>query len=260
MNTARWLALALLLSGCSDRQSREAPGAEQPAVSPTVAPAVDSSGASTAADTLAIVTDTTDPIPPGRLVTPWAHRVDSINAGKSWFVLRDRQGVIELIPTRLELQVTPGACEEPGVGGKPAAINGAWIVMMADVTGLRPGAIDTASVMQGDLAPPKVHDDSVAYSFRGERSVIRSERVNESGFRLVHVGKGGRLVLFTADDQDEGSWKLAWAGDLNRDGAPDLLLEATRKYSVRSWQLHMSGSLPTDGRWWPAAVYNQPGC
>ncbi len=260
MNTARWLALALLLSACSDRQSREAPEAEQAAVSPTAAPAVDSSDMSTAADTLAIVTDTADPIPPGRLVTPWAYRVDSLDAGKSWFVLRDRQGVIELIPTRLELRVTPGACEEPGVGGKPVAINGEWIFMVADIPGLRPGAIDTASVMQDALQLPKIHDDSVAYAFRGERTVIRSERVNESGFRLVYVGKGGRLVLFTADDQDEGSWKIAWVGDLNRDGAPDLLLEATRKYSVRSWQLHMTGKLPSDGRWWPAAVYNQSGC
>jgi hypothetical protein len=44
----------------------------------------------------------------------------------------------------------------------------------------------------------------------------------------------------------DGHWSLRWIGDLNRDGWPDLLLDASYKYSVHTTRLFLSNA--TAGR------------
>lgn len=252
--------LLAVLAGCGDKRTPQMDTGQ----------AADTSAAIAAADsdTVAMPPDTTDSlvvvdtVPSGRLMPPWGVLADSVDAQKSWFVLRVRSGVTEMIPTKLALVDTVGACGAAGSGGRaanPLAINGNWIVMIADVPGLRAGAIDTGTI-SAEPRSADVHADSIAFSFRGERFVLRSERVGETGFRILHEGKTGRTTLYSTDVHDEGRWLPRWIGDLNRDGAPDIILEATHKYSVQNWSLHMSGPLQPSSAWRPAATYTQAGC
>lgn len=69
-----------------------------------------------------------------------------------------------------------------------------------------------------------------------------------------------RYRLHTDQWHGDGHWRVRWIGDLNRDGWPDLLLDASYKYSVTTTRLYLSRA--DDGR--PAfsevAVLNNPAC
>lgn len=254
-------ALVAVFAACGDKRPSQMDTGQAFDTSAVLATAADSDSVAVAADTsdsLAAI----DTVPAGRLMPPWGVLADSLDAQKSWFVLRVRSGVTELIPTKLALVDTAGVCGAAGPGGRaanPLAITANWIVMIADVPGLRAGAIDIAT-SSADPRSADVHADSVAYSFRGERFMLRSERVGETGFRVTHEGKSGRQTLYSTDAHDEGRWLPRWIGDLNRDGAPDIVLEATNKYSVQSWWLYMSGGTSPTTAWRPAATYTQAGC
>ena len=72
---------------------------------------------------------------------------------------------------------------------------------------------------------------------------LRAATVND-GFRVELVDTVGTHLLFTTDWTDDGSWALRWAGDLNRDGIPDILLDATHKYSLHTTRLFLSRKNP----------------
>ena len=93
------------------------------------------------------------------------------------------------------------------------------------------------------------------------RDTLRFDAVPYAeGFRVVLRWRDVEEVLYEAEFQDEGSWNVRWVGDLDRDGVPDVLLDATQKYSVDATWLHLSAGATHPGRWRVAARYGQAGC
>ncbi|HLL22365.1 MAG TPA: hypothetical protein VK427_09550, partial [Kofleriaceae bacterium] len=59
-------------------------------------------------------------------------------------------------------------------------------------------------------------------------------------------GPGGTWTVAEQVGTDDGIPELLWAGDLDRDGAMDLLLDVTPKYSFQLYRLYLS-SAATEG-------------
>lgn len=66
------------------------------------------------------------------------------------------------------------------------------------------------------------------------------ESFGERGRRLVLTRAGTRQVLFEAAESDTDGWSLKWAGDLDGDGKPDLLLTADSHYARETLRLFLS--------------------
>lgn len=213
----------------------------------TAAPAADSAAA----------TDNTA-APAGLLVPTWAQQVDSV-PDVGWLALRRAAAGMELVRTAVTYASAPGPCAEPD-GGRTAvpSVGGAWVALVAGVPGLTAGPVSTASVSDTG-GTRSLHGDSVVATLGGERLVIRSERVAEAGFRLYTPADGG-TTLYSTEYADEGSWDVVWVGDLDRDGALDVLLDATQKYSVDAWRLYLASGRRPGSRWRAAAVYAEAGC
>lgn len=74
---------------------------------------------------------------------------------------------------------------------------------------------------------------------------VTSHPFGTNGYRLVLTGTDPAVEMVKFGDTDDGSWQVLWAGDLDRDGRLDLLVAATRKYSVGQEWLFLS-SMATD--------------
>lgn len=76
--------------------------------------------------------------------------------------------------------------------------------------------------------------------------------------RLLHGGRTQVVTSLTPMDLD-GLPALLWAGDLNRDGELDLLVDTTDHYNVSRWTLFLSTGDP-DGGLVPTAFFTTTGC
>jgi hypothetical protein len=265
------LALACCIAGCTgdarhgDTTRLDTSLAADPSTSN------DSGSASIATDSAA--RDTVSRIPSGPtplLITRWSTDADSAAIAQSWFVLRERQSITELIPTRISVvESLARPCNDTGRGVKPAAINGDWLVLLSNVEGLRAGAVETGK-LDTTTSSLRGAGDSSVFTFRGERFVIRATpatvaspteatEVGDSAYFLVHEGKGGRRQLEREIPKSEW-WRVLWAGDLNRDGAPELLVESSDKESMRYLDLYVSGALMSAERWRMSAAEAHHGC
>jgi hypothetical protein len=62
----------------------------------------------------------------------------------------------------------------------------------------------------------------------------------QGGFRLVLRERGHSVVLYQTERSEDGHWSLIWSGDLDGDGALDLVLEAASHYNVREVRVFLS--------------------
>ena len=243
-----------LLAGCAGSDTSR---------SDTVA-TVDSTAMLPALDSGAAVSDTAvdtlvpRPNPTGRLLSPFTIELDSAGAAAQWFVLRQRGSILELIPTRATTAMTMRPCGDSASAVKPTGINGEWIAMIADVAGLRAGAVE-AAILNDAPGHLGAQNDSATYNFRDERFVVHSDSLPQ-GFRLFHEGRGARLTLQDIDAKESGPWRILWAGDLNRDGAPDIITETSDGANVKYVRLYMSGAPPADSLRRADAVHAHEGC
>lgn len=94
----------------------------------------------------------------------------------------------------------------------------------------------------------------------GERQFSLTEQpFGENGYQLVFGDGTRKQVIYQTEWSEEGGWQLLWSGDLNGDGLPDLLLNATHKYSVQTVRLFLSGS-STDGILREVATFRTTSC
>lgn len=105
----------------------------------------------------------------------------------------------------------------------------------------------------------RVAPGGVRAVFRDDTLRFREEPVGD-GFRVVVRWRGADEVLYETEHQDEGGWNVRWVGDLDRDEVPDILLDATRKYSVEVTWLHLSGGTSHGPRWRAVARYAHSAC
>lgn len=133
--------------------------------------------------------------------------------------LVERAGTWQLLPTQLQSYVDElGALAEIRSSVTDAQLN------LAD-TRLRAGAVPSALPLG---------DQTTCYNDPYEPKVFQQTLLQAGDYRLeCHGDKEGRynLLLSSAErsqilpgnDPANGSWQLLWAGDLDRDGNPDLI-------------------------------------
>ena len=218
-------------------------------------------------DTTTIVTEYVEPDPPGVMNVPTTEQADSLDPATTWFALRPREDKWELVETKVTYPGTGDVCgEETGGRGIKPVVEGEWSLLFARVPGLSAGPVRSGTISDTTNRYPMADSgkrgfaDSVTIDFGGRRYKVRAENVGEIGFRLFVAPSGKPLTLYSTDFQDEGSWAVTWVGDLDRDGELDMVLAATRKYSIDAWQLHLSSYGKGNGKWLPVARAVEVGC
>jgi hypothetical protein len=157
--------------------------------------------------------------------------------------LEDGAGALALCEGGTELravQVTVRAVHDALVDDDPEVRSGREVgapcnpvALFAGVPGLQEGPVQPASQVHSRLpAPGRPGWRLAPWWMRltlGEKSWrISQQRRGEAGVRATLSGGGApQRVLFEAEDVElsEEDWAVQWAGDLNGDGALDLLVE-----------------------------------
>ena len=136
---------------------------------------------------------------------------------------------VSVVSVTEECTGAPGAARVVRVAGRPEPA-----VLFRDVPGTRAGPVTA-----GTLTPTDDWRRPREGRFAGRPFLLREERVGE-GFRLRYAWGSTQETVFETGVEDEGHWDLLWLGDLNRDGWPDLLLQADGKYSLQTTRLLLS--------------------
>ena len=107
------------------------------------------------------------------------------------------------------------------------------------VSGLRAGKIQSAGVVNHNLqysGPLDVSLGKLRYQVRVE---AKDPAAADAKVILAHAGR--TQVLYSADGfADEPHFEVIWAGDLDRDGKLDLVVNLYRKYSWHPYRLLLS--------------------
>jgi hypothetical protein len=154
---------------------------------------------------------------------------------------------------------TPWAYRVEGVPRKPA-------LLVRNVAGLRTGpAAERYTYVSGPgweegAASAGWSEGVLVFSSRGEvlRIVEVPERANGSGERgyYLNVWFGGRRhPLKWVDDAPGQTWGVYWAGLLNGDDVPDLVIRTTRQtngFSDHELSLHLSSPDDPNSLWRPS--------
>ncbi len=103
------------------------------------------------------------------------------------------------------------------------------------------------SLPEGTASP--VRSGAVDLRFGGKPFAIRQMAQGGSGYRLEYSTGGRAQTLYATDEVSADLpatdlWSVAWIGDLDDDGKPDLLLNATNHYNVSQVSLFLSGAAP----------------
>ena len=131
----------------------------------------------------------------------------------------------------------------------------------ADVTfavrcmrGLEAGTIRSADVLNHRLAPDRpLH---VALGGRRYEVRLRSTRADLSDATVLLSEGRQTQVLYSVDGfVDEAHFEVEWAGDLDRDGRLDLVVNLSRKYSVHPHRLLLSSRAARNQLVGEAAVF-----
>jgi hypothetical protein len=158
------------------------------------------------------------------------------DARGSWLALLAGGEADRLAAVRVSLESVTEACTDSPGAARLVRVQGTDVALalLRDVPGLRAGVVP-----HGELAAPSDWRQPQAGSFASRPFALREERVGE-GFRLRYTWGDAVETVFETEYEDEGHWNLLWLGDLNRDGWPDLLLQADGKYSRQTTRLLLS--------------------
>ncbi len=177
-----------------------------------------------------------------------------------WWVLHRPSG--EAVLERLTIQVDrfhdpcvdEQADEESGRAvSVPDAADA--ILLLRGELGLSPGPVRTAFVM--GVAPAEA--DAIEAPW-GDVTVAVRHVV--TGYRYsIEVAVGDRIFQLRSDEwQGDGHWGVRWIGDMNRDGWPDLLVDASHKYSVHTTRLFLSTGSGSVVEMTEAATFTHSAC
>lgn len=129
------------------------------------------------------------------------------------------------------------------------------LLLVRGVSGLRPGAVTHAPVERQPLLP------GMAVHLDGELSLVASSD-DQVAYRLVLRGPDGLTQVLVEHSEllDDTVPSLILAGDLDRDGRPDLLLDLSNHYNLSRVTLFLSSSAGA-GQWLaPVASLQTTGC
>jgi hypothetical protein len=161
-------------------------------------------------------------------------------AGPWWALDRNNPASLRRVDIVVERVPHPCIADDTVRVGRTVSIAGGGdaLTLLRGIPGLRPGPVVTGVPDSVYAAPesPAGGTDSARVTFAGRPLRIWRTGVGQ-GFQVEVEWDGRRDVLYTTDFEDEGSWDLVLVADINRDSGPDLLLQATPKYSLRTLRL-----------------------
>lgn len=197
---------------------------------------------------------------------------------KQWLAVFYENGRYYLRPGSLQIKAAydPVADSEQEVNGK-RIISGREVISQDSntvffLTGLskyKEGELDTVAFTKNIIPANK----SISYTFKGRPYSIKaygdSIQLSEKEYSYRNYGwkvtglKNGRRVeqVLAEDEQFEDSiYMLLWAGDLDRDGTPDLLIDVSNHYNVSAIALFLSSMAEKGKLYKKVAVFETIGC
>lgn len=171
------------------------------------------------------------------------------NAAGTWWVLHRSQGEVVVQPMEVRVVPVPGCSDEAGdePSGRAVTVPEARepiLLVRGDFT-LTAGPVRTAFLDgggTGEAAQVNVRWGDQRVSVR---HLTDEPRGDQPGAYRIELTLGNQNVRLHADQwQGDGQWLVRWIGDLNRDGFPDLLVDASYKYSVHTTRLFLSRTTP----------------
>lgn len=114
-------------------------------------------------------------------------------------------------------------------------------MMVRGVPTLSPGRVRWAAVKTGPMARTSPFGPERVSLRLGDRAWrIHRIRLGSTGYRLELRGAHEPVVLYEAQSTDLAKWELLWAGDLDRDGKLDLLIDASDALNQSELRLFLS--------------------
>lgn len=194
--------------------------------------------------------------PEPRLLAPGTYHEGEVapgSAGAWWALCLDGEGPaltpveVEVTPAFDEMTDTPTAEEVQAEGCTHPLV-------LLRAPGLRAGPLTQAQ--QGPQT-----DFVGSRSLRLGGRTYRLEAELEEARLGVRLTEGGHTqALYTTDAGDDPHWELVWAGDLDGDGALDLVLEAAHHYNRRTLRLFLSSAAHGEELLGEVARFSQVGC
>ncbi|PRY15485.1 hypothetical protein CLV24_102106 [Pontibacter ummariensis] len=190
---------------------------------------------------------------------------------QEWLGLFYENGKYELRPTKLKVHVV----EDP-TADSAGVISGREVIGIAPhvaffIRGLqaKAGAVDSASFSKTTVAANK----AIPYTFKGQDYLIKAygDSIQEAdmeyayrnyGWKVVGRKRGKQIEQVLAEDEsfDDSIYVLLWAGDLDRDGIPDLLLDLSNHYNVSRYTLFLSSMAERGKLYKKVAMFETIGC
>jgi hypothetical protein len=166
-------------------------------------------------------------------------------AGGDWFAVVKTSTGIELTATRIEVSQVPDACADTATRITAADVSDAlFLVRGAD--SFRAGPIDSVFEGRRFIYPA----EGISFRLQSDRwfgfqaygsaaPAVGEVRVSDYEIRMYQGSRIQTLASFPRIDWD-GPPRLIWAGDLDRDGNLDALLDLTVSYAANLYTLFLS--------------------
>lgn len=278
-NSRLLLSLSLLLLlGCKEQENStaSAPPTDHEITDAMAAPISETkpdsvSGASFVLDTTNL---SPEPATPLKLLLEGTFHKNEVWGGaekKEWLGLYHENGRYILRPTSLQINTVedPVADSHGVLSGREVVAADSNAVFL--LTGLSNHAteVDTAVFSRTTLAANK----ELTYTFKGKDYHIRSfgdstqapngeYSYTHYGWKAVGTKKGKKVEQLLAEDEgfDDSIFVLLWAGDLDNDGIPDLLLDLSNHYNLARYTLFLSSKAERGKLYRKVAVFEAVGC
>jgi hypothetical protein len=114
--------------------------------------------------------------------------------------------------------------------------------LLRNVEGLLPGPVREASVRvrRAEARSSPFGPESLELRLGERRWRLDRIRLGSSGYRLQLHAPREQAVLYECQSTDRARWELLWAGDLDRDGKLDLLVDAADAEDLSEVRLYVS--------------------
>jgi hypothetical protein len=166
-------------------------------------------------------------------------------SGETWLCLMSTKTGEELKTCTIDVRPVHDLIAEDN-SGKEVSVRGGGdpVLLVRNVPGLKPGPVRTLFLGRAALRP-----ENTLWIGSGEQAAVWLAK--ETGTYSIVLSKGAigdkapQVLRADAYDSDEPP-KLHWAGDLDRDGKLDLVIDITNHYNLSRMALFLS-SLAKEG-------------
>jgi hypothetical protein len=114
--------------------------------------------------------------------------------------------------------------------------------LLRNVPHLLPGPVRPAAVrvLRGEARSSPFGPQAVELRLGERRWRVDRIRLGSTGYRLQLHAPREQAVLYECQSTDLARWELLWAGDLDRDGKVDLLVDAADAADLSEVRLYLS--------------------